>query len=180
MSDPFDDLGALRRHVWDRLDRGARVADDPFRFTTIATGGPDGPEARIVGLRRADRDTGEVEVHSDLRTAKVRALRHDRRAALLFWDAAAQLQLRLSVEMRIVAADPGRWSEVPKASRGNYGTDPAPGTPISAPDALGRTPDIGHFAALIGRVRQIDAVSLTHDPHRRAVFGDGTATWVAP
>lgn len=180
MSDPFADLRALEAHVWDRLAQGARDADDPFRFVTLATLGADGPEARIVGLRRADRALREIEVHTDLRTAKVAALARDPRAALLLWDAGAQVQLRLSLDMRVVAADPTRWARVPAASRPNYGTDPAPGTSIGAPEDLARTPDIARFAALVGLVRRIDMLSLAHDPHRRAVFEGDTAQWVAP
>lgn len=182
MSDPWADLPDLDQHLWGRLAEGAARADDPFRFVVFATSGADGPEARTVGLRRAERASREVEVHSDLRTAKVAALRADPRAQLLFWDVATQLQLRLSVDVRLVAADPVRWARVPSAARDNYGTDPAPGLPLATPDALARTPDIDQFIALVGRVRSIDAVSLAHEPHRRAMFDDTSphGRWVAP
>ena len=180
MSDPFADLGALEAHVWDRLAAGVTDADDPFRLVTLATQGVEGPEARMVGLRRADRALREVEVHSDLRTAKLAALIRDPRAALLFWDAGAQVQLRLSLDVAVVASDPARWARVPEAARLNYGTDPAPGTAIVAPEVLTRRPDIARFAALAGRVRRIDMLSLAHDPHRRAVFEGGAGRWVAP
>ncbi len=180
MSDPFADLAALETHVWDRLAAGAADAGHPFRFVMLATSGESGPEARIVGLRRADRALSEVEVHSDLRTAKVAALARDPRAALLGWDAGAEVQLRLTLEMRIIASDPVRWARVPDAARPNYGTDPAPGMPIDRPEVLARTPGISRFAALVGRVRRIDMLSLAHDPHRRAVFTGGSGRWVAP
>ncbi len=180
MSDPFGQLDDLLTHVWDRLARGARVSDDPFRFVTLATIGTDGPEARTVGLRAADRDAGTVEVHSDLRTAKVRALSRDPRAALLLWDAAAQLQVRLTLTMTLLPADPARWSTVPPSSRLNYGTDPAPGDTVDAPEDVTRTPEIERFIVLSGCVRAIDVVSLSHDPHRRAVFTGTVGHWVAP
>lgn len=180
MSDPFADLEALEAHVWERLAAGAADVDDPFRLVALATMGEGGPEARIVALRRADRALGEVEVHSDLRTAKVAALQRDPRAALLLWDAGTQVQLRLALDMLVVAADQGRWARVPEASRPNYGTDPAPGSPIERPENLARRPDIARFGALVGRVRRIDMLSLAHDPHRRAVFEGGSAGWVAP
>ena len=170
MNDPFDALETLLDHVWMRLAQGARDANDPFRIVCLATTGADGPEARMVALRRADRAGGEVEVHSDLRTAKVRALRQEPRAALLAWDAEARLQLRVAIEMRVRPADSGRWAHVPEEARLNYGTDPAPGVAVADPEHLARTPRIDRFAALVGHVRSIDAVSLAHDPHRRAVF----------
>lgn len=180
MSDPWGNLAALEDHVWARLDRGAREARDPFRRVALATGGEAGPEARMVALRRADRAAREVEVHSDLRTAKVRALRVDPRAAVLAWDEEAQLQVRLRLTVRIVEADLGRWAEVPADARLNYGTDPAPGRPVARPEDVTRTPAPERFAALVGRVEAIDAVSLAHAPHRRAILDADGARWVAP
>ncbi|SFI64236.1 pyridoxamine 5'-phosphate oxidase family protein [Jannaschia pohangensis] len=180
MNDPFLTLSDLEDHVWDRLAQGAANADDPFRFVTLATMGQDGPEARTVGLRRADRAASEVEVHSDLRTAKVRALAVDPRATILLWDAATQVQVRLRVTLRLVASDPIRWARVPPLARLNYGTDPAPGTPVDMPEVVTRTPDVARFCALVGRVHAMDALSLAHDPHRRARFADGQRHWIAP
>ncbi|WGH77720.1 pyridoxamine 5'-phosphate oxidase family protein [Jannaschia ovalis] len=181
MSDPWDALDTLLDHLWARLARGAADASDPFRFVALATAGAEGPEARMVGNRAADRAARRLEVHSDLRTAKVAALRRDPRATLLFWDAAAQLQLRVQLEMDLIPADPARWDRIPETPRLNYGTDPAPGTPVAAPETVTRTPDRARFVALSGRVRGMDAVSLAHDPHRRAHFAaDGTGQWVAP
>lgn len=182
MSDPWAELDALAAHLWARLARGASDKDDPFRFTALATTGADGAEARMVGLRRADRAARAVEVHSDLRTAKVAALRRDPRGALLFWDAATQEQLRLSVRFDVLEGPEDRWARVPGAARLNYGTDPAPGAAIDRPEALARTPEIARFAALPGTVLRMDAVSLAHDPHRRALFeGRGpSGRWVAP
>ena len=180
MSDPWDDLDALLAHVWARLAAGARSGDDPFRTVALATCGAEGAEARMVALRRADAATGEVEVHSDARAAKVGALAADPRATILAWDPATGLQLRLRVAMTVAVADGGRWARVPAEARGNYGTDPAPGTPIPAPGAFARTPRPERFAALLGRVRALDAVSLAHAPHRRAAFDAAGGRWLAP
>lgn len=173
-------LDDLLAHVWARLARGAAESSDPFRLVTLATMGAKGPEARTVGLRSAVRSRNEVEVHSDLRTGKVEALRAEPRAALLAWDPAAQLQIRIAVTMRILPADETRWSRVPGAARTNYGTDPAPGRPVERPEFVTRTPDVARFAALIGDVRSFDVVSLAHDPHRRAMFDETGGRWVAP
>ena len=180
MSDPFHDLDMLLAHVWRRLATGAANAGDPFHLTSLATSGPDGPEARMVGVRRADRARSEVEVQSDLRTAKVRALERDPRAALLFWDPETEVQIRVSVRMRLIASDPERWRAMPDVARLNYGTDPAPGTPVDAPEAVTRAPDPARHVALVGTVRRIVALSLAHDPHRCAVFEGASARWVAP
>ena len=182
MTDPWLGLDALGAHLWARLARGAADAGDPFRLTALATTGVDGPEARMVALRRADRASRGVELHSDLRTAKIAALRGDPRAALLFWDAGTQEQLRLSVVIEVLEAPRDRWDRVPDAARLNYGTDPPPGSALPRPETLTRTADRARFAALPGRVLRMDAVSLSHAPHRRAVFEgpDLAGRWVAP
>ncbi|UWQ22468.1 pyridoxamine 5'-phosphate oxidase family protein [Jannaschia sp. W003] len=171
-------LEALEAHLWRRLARAAAEAADPWRFPQIATTGADGPQLRTVGLRRAGG--GTLEVHADARTLKVAELRHDPRAQLLFWDAGTQEQLRVSVEMRVEVGDPERWARVPPAGRVNYGTDPAPGTPIDGPEAYARTPECARHAALVGRVRGMDAVWLAPAVHRRAIRNAGGWRWVAP
>jgi hypothetical protein len=182
MSDPWSAPDRLYAHLWDRLARGAAEGDDPFRLAALATMGAEGAEARMVALRRADRQARAVEVHSDLRTAKVAALRADPRGALLFWDAETREQLRLSVRFDLLVGPEDRWADIPEAARLNYGTDPAPGTPVAAPEDVARVPRLDRFAALPGRVERMDAVSLAHDPHRRARFEgpDLTGAWVAP
>lgn len=161
--------------IWDRL--GA------IREVVLATCGADGPEARTVALRGADRAAGEVEMASDTETAKVRALRADPRAALMHWNPADALQLRLSLRVRIVVGDPERWAAIPDAGRWNYGAEPPPGTPVASPDAWERPRSRARFAALIGEVRRIDAVLLAEDGHRRAGWdaADGFAgAWLSP
>ncbi|MEM9794881.1 MAG: pyridoxamine 5'-phosphate oxidase family protein [Pseudomonadota bacterium] len=182
MSDPFLDLADLLDHVWMRLGRAVADRSDPMRLVVLATSGPDGADARTVALRRADRAAGEIEVHSDRRTAKIGALEADPRGAILLWDPEVQLQIRLKADFEIIHADPLRWDRVPQSARANYGTDPAPGTPLREPGSVRRTPDRSRFAALIGRIRGIDVVSLAHIPHRRAQFDgpEGPGLWVAP
>lgn len=173
-------LAALDAHLWGRLERAAGEAADPWRLVALATMAPDGPQARTVALRQADRAAGTVEVHADARTPKVAEVRADPRAQVLLWDESTQEQLRLSVEVAVLEADPDRWAAVPEAARGNYGTTPAPGTPIAGPEAFRRDPARDRFAALVGRVTAMDAVLLATDPHRRARWDAGGWRWVAP
>lgn len=174
------DHAALEAHLWARLARAVADAADPWRFAVLATLGAEGPQARTVGLRGADRAPGTVEVHADARTPKVAELAADPRAQLLLWDAAAQEQLRLSLAVEVVRAPADRWARVPPASRGNYGTTPAPGTPIPAAEAYARDPAPARLAALVGRVTRMDAVWLAGEPHRRAIRDGGGWRWVAP
>ena len=169
------DLAGALDGIWERLGAMREVA--------LATSGPDGPEARTVVLRRADRVAGEVEMVSDSETAKVRALRADPRAAVMHWDAEEALQVRLSLRVRILVGDEDRWDAMPPAGRWNYGAVPPPGTPVPAPDAWERPRERARFAVLIGAVRRIDAVLLAADGHRRAAWDAADAfagAWLSP
>jgi hypothetical protein len=176
MSDPWADLGSLADHLWGVLE----AREGPARFVALATAGADGAELRTVALRGADRTRWTVEMASDRRTGKVRALERDPRAEVLLWDPAREEQVRLALTIELLSADAGRWARIPPEGRANYGTDPAPGTIVPDPETVTREPRIDRFVALVGEVRRIDAVSLAHDPHRRARLWNGGGAWVAP
>lgn len=179
------DLATLHAQVWLRLVRGVADRHAPARHPTLATVAPDGlPEARTVVLRAADAGAGTLDIHTDLRSAKVAALRHRPVAALHVWDASAHLQTRISVVVDILAGDAVAtlWARVPQSSQAAYGTDPAPGTPIADALAYDKSPDPAAFAVLRCRVQAIDAVHLGPQ-HRRARFerNDGwQGRWLAP
>ncbi|SEN95288.1 Pyridoxamine 5'-phosphate oxidase [Pseudorhodobacter antarcticus] len=179
------ELDTLRAQVWARLVRGVGDRHAPARHPTFATVTTDGwPDLRTVVLRGADPVAGMLEVHTDLRSAKVAALRAHPRAGVHVWDASAHLQSRLSVEVAVLTGPEVAdiWARVPDPSRQSYGTTPAPGVPIAAALAYLKTPDAASFAVLRCRVVAIDAVHLGPD-HRRARFevGDGWAgQWLAP
>lgn len=180
MSEGWASLDAVEAHLWDRLARAAADSDDPWRLVTLATVGRDGPQARTVALRGADRAAGTVEMHTDARTPKVDELHGDPRAQVLLWDEATQEQLRLSLRIAVVEADPRRWDRVPEGARGNYGTEPPPGTGIGGPEDYARAGEVEKFAALVGRVVAMDAVLLVREPHRRAMWDGRAWGWVSP
>lgn len=171
-------LDTLRAQVWARLVRGVGDRHAPARHPAFATVAPDGtPEVRTVVLRAADPVAGTLDVHTDLRSAKVAALRETPRAALHVWDGTAHLQMRLtaSVEVLTGAAAAAAWRRVPETSQAAYGTVPAPGTPLAASLDYRKSPDPTAFAVLRCTVLVIDALHLGPD-HRRARF-DRTEGW---
>ena len=179
------ELDSLWAEVWTRLSRGVRDRRAPARHPTFATVSPDGwPEARTVVLRGADPVNAMLEVHTDLRSAKVAALRVNPRAALHVWDAAAQLQTRVEAQVTLLTgADVAEiWARVPDPSRQSYGTTPAPGQPIAASLDYDKTPDQATFAVLRCQVEAVDAVHLG-PRHRRARFerqNSFSGQWLSP
>lgn len=179
------ELDTLLAQVWARLVRGVGDRHAPARHPVFATVAPDGtPEVRTVVLRAADPAAGTLDVHTDLRSAKVAALRHQPIAALHVWDATAHLQTRITASVKVLTGDAvaALWQRVPDTSQAAYGTMPAPGTPITAALDYRKTPDPAAFAVLRCTVQGIDAVHLGPN-HRRARFdaADGWhGQWLAP
>ena len=178
-------LDTLHAQVWTLLLRGVKDRHAAARHPTFATMSPDGwPEARTVVLRAADPVAGTLDIHTDLRSAKVAALRGTPRAALHVWDASAHLQTRLTAIVTVLTGDEvaAIWAKVPDPSRQSYGTTPAPGLPIAFDLAYAKEPDAASFAVLRCAVRTIDAVHLGPS-HRRARFERASAwagQWLAP
>ncbi len=188
MTDPHPwaaDLATLQAQVWLLLVRGVGDRHAAARHPTLATLSPVGwPEARTVVLRAADPVAGHLDLHTDLRSAKVASLRANPRATLHVWDASAHLQTRIEATVTILTgADVADiWARVPDASRSGYGALHAPGLPIADPLAHDRTPDPASFAVLRCAVQAVDVLHLG-PRHRRARFdpANGWAgQWLAP
>lgn len=187
-SDPHSwahNLPHLYAEVWTRLTRGVHDRHAPARHPTLATVSLQGkPQARTVVLRAADKTAGTLDIHTDLRSAKVGDLQVTPFAALHVWDSSAHLQLRLEAQVTILT---GRdvdaiWDGVPVVSRLSYGITPPPGQPIARALDYKKVSDAGSFVVLRLEIVTIDALHLGPN-HRRARFdrqSDWTGTWLAP
>ena len=139
---PFiDDLGATRHHVWRLLARAVHDRHSPLRTPMLATIGVDAaPRGRTVVLRGADAQTWRVVIHTDARSAKAAELAHEPRVSLVFYDAGAGAQIRIDGRATRYLGDEiaaAAWARLPEASRRNYRTTAAPGTPSAvATDGL--------------------------------------------
>lgn len=179
------DLLELYSEIWKRLTFGILDRHAPARHPTLATTTAEGrPKARTVVLRAADKVAGTLDIHTDLRSAKVGELRATPFAALHVWDPLAHLQLRIEAQVTLLAGQDAAemWKAVPAASRLSYGSSPAPGEPI--PQALDYTKaaDAGSFVVLRLKVDTLEALYLGQN-HCRARFDRSdawTGTWLAP
>ena len=184
MSDP-NDLQAFLNEAWYHLLRCVADSRSPARLPSFCTVSPEGkPEVRIVALRGAEQASGVLEVHTDIATAKVAALRQTPLAAFLIWVPKADLQIRLtaSVEIQTGEGVEAQWRKVPAASRVSYGTTPVPGTPIKDVFAYEKPADRAKFAVLRCTITEMDIVHLGAS-HRRASFvaaDQWAGAWLAP
>ena len=180
------DLSMLHAEIWQRLVRGVHDRRAPARHPTLATVTPDGrPQARTVVLRAADKSAGTLDIHTDLRSAKVRDL-----AGNTFCGAACLGQFGPSADaagrQRHGPHRPGCGRDLGRASprdrERSYGGTPEPGQPVAQALDYTKAPDPACFAVLRLEMMSIDALHLGPS-HRRARFDrvDGWAgEWLAP
>ena len=184
MSDP-NDLSTFLDYAWRHLTQGVADGRSPARYPTFATVAADGtPEARTVALRGAFRSLSTLEVHTDIATAKVVALKHSPKAAFLFWLPRANLQIRITttVDIQMGSAVDRQWDRIPVASRVSYGTEPTPGTGISDAYAYEKPSERERFGVLTCNMLSIDLVQLG-ERHRRAGYScenDWVGEWLSP
>ena len=184
MTEP-NDLPTFLDYAWRHLLRGVADGRSPARYPIFATVASDGtPEARTVALRGASRSLSTLEVHTDIATAKVGALKHFPKAAFLFWLPRANLQIRITttVDIQTGSAVDGQWDRIPVVSRVSYGTEPTPGTVISDAYAYAKPSERERFAVLTCKMLCIDLVQLG-ELHRRAGYNcenDWVGEWLAP
>lgn len=195
LADPFDDLPATLEEAWAAVARGVHDRRSPFHTPALASTGLDGqPRLRVVVLRAFDQEARTLRVHTDRRSDKVAEIAREPRVAVLGYDAATKLQVRLegraSLHLDDRVAD-AAWEGSRPMSRACYGTIPPSGSPIPAgaafrlpADEAGRAAGRAHFAAVLIRVERLESLYLDHGGHRRARFvwegDDLTATWLVP
>ena len=183
MSNWFDTLDTYWSEALRLLDACPTSSETDARFCTLATIGKEGPEARIVVCRSFDANKLEAHFFTDSATSKVKELRQDPRATLLFWFSAQSLQIRLRGDVTIAQGRDETWDALPDASKAGYGPTPLPGTQIEQPAARNVTPDITRFSACTFRARSLEALHLDRPHHHRALFTrerGWSGQWIAP
>ena len=192
-----DNLDAIAADLWARLADAA--ASGRSAWHTPAVGTADG-DLRIMVLRHADPAAANLRFHTDARSPKARLIGGGAPVSLLFYDAAAKLQLRCAGIGKAVstgAPADAAWAASAASSRRCYLAELAPGTISETPTsglpaaAEGRVPTLveseagrANFAVITVALTRIDWLHLAHNGHRRAMFersGDGWAgSWVVP
>lgn len=198
---PLDDLEAARAALWMRLGRAVRDRRSPWHTPVVATTTAEGePRARVMVLRAVEVDSGRFRLHTDARAAKVAELAASPRAALLFYDAGARLQLRVEgrawIETGTGLAE-AAWAATRPFSRRCYTAPVAPGTESDQPtsglpaELETREPSLAeseagrpNFAILRVEAERLEFLHLAVTGHRRGRFDrDGTGwtgRWLIP
>lgn len=193
----FDQLDDVFSDLTNRLVRAARDRKSPMHTPAVISGDVD---ARIMVLRAFDSAGFTLRFHTDTRAPKAAAFSADPRAAVLFYDKGAKVQIRARGRARVLADAPvtdEAWANGTNFARRCYLGD-GPGTPSAAPTSglpsafEGVEPSDEqlvearpNFAVLMIEIASLDWLYLAHTGHVRAAFdrdADGAwqGRWLSP
>lgn len=181
-------LDQTLRTAFDLLCEGAADRRSALHTLSLATLGQDGaPRLRVLVLRGFDADGRSLRLHTDSRADKAAELRADPRAAVLLYDPARRVQLRIeglvSMHTDDATADAG-WAASRAMSRMTYaGAAPGEAVPAPPPAPQDATSGRPHFAVLQLRFDRLEWLWLAAAGHQRARFTWAPAPhaeWLAP
>jgi hypothetical protein len=186
------DLGLddILKSAFGLIARGVDDRGSGFRTPALATVDEAGaPQQRIVVLRAFDPLARAVSVHTDKRSAKAGEIAREPRIGLLFYDAGARVQARLTGRASLHSsgdvADTA-WRGSHKGSRLSYAAVDAPGAVVPAPPDPPNDVEAGrmNFMVILLEFDRLDWLWLAPSGHIRALFTwrgeDMDAAWLAP
>ena len=184
--DYYNDLDKVYLKIWDLLKIGLKNRDLPFHIPVFICGNKNKSDGRIVVLRGVDEKEKKIWFHSDIRSNKIKILKSNSEASLLFYDKNEKIQLRIIGNTKInYKNDITRksWEKTVHMSRQCYLGDKAPGSNTLNPtsgltsnvDNLKYTleeSEIGYenFCVIETFIKSIDWLYLAAKGHRRAFF----------
>ena len=184
--DYYNDLDKVYLKIWDLLKIGLKNRDLPFHIPVFICGNKNKSDGRIVVLRGVDEKEKKIWFHSDIRSNKIKILKSNSEASLLFYDKNEKIQLRIIGNTKInykIDITRKSWEKTVHMSRQCYLGDKAPGSNTLNPtsgltsnvDNLKYTleeSEIGYenFCVIETFIKSIEWLYLAAKGHRRAYF----------
>ena len=184
--DYYNDLDKVYLKIWNLLKIGLQNRDLPFHIPVFICADKKKSDGRIVVLRGIDEKEKKIWFHSDIRSNKVKILKSNPEAALLFYDKNEKIQLKIFGNTKINYQNnisQNSWKKTVHMSRQCYLGDKVPGSNVSMPtsgltatiDNLKYTKEeseIGYknFCVVETFIKSIEWLYLAAKGHRRALF----------
>ena len=184
--DYYNNLDKVYLKIWDLLKIGLKNRDLPFHIPVFICGNKIKSDGRIVVLRGVDEKEKKIWFHSDIRSNKIKILKSNPEANLLFYDKNEKIQLKISGSTKINYKNKvteKSWKKTAHMSRQCYLGDKAPGSKALKPtsgltfdvDNLKYTieeSEIGYenFCVIETFIKSIEWLYLAAKGHRRAYF----------
>lgn len=192
----FESLDDVRTDIAARLSRAVSDRHLPMHVPAVVTSDVD---ARTMVLRAFDPESWTLRFHTDLRAPKVAAIAADPRMAVLFYDKAAKVQIRVRGTGEVQGNGPvadAAWEASTNFARRCYlGEGPGAGSDVPTSglpaEFEGREPADeqlaaarANFGVLVVTLEELDWFFLAHSGHVRALLkrgqGEWQGGWIAP
>tara|TARA_Y100000590_G_scaffold455976_1_gene605605 strand:+ start:22 stop:636 length:615 start_codon:yes stop_codon:yes gene_type:complete len=184
--DYYNNLDKVYLKIWKLLKVGLQNRDLPFHIPVFICGNKNISDGRIVVLRGIDEKEKKIWFHSDIRSNKIKILKSNPEATLLFYDKNEKIQLRISGNTKISYQNhitKKSWDRTAHMSRQCYLGDKAPGSNTSIATS-GLSIDVDNlkytkeesefgyknFCVIETYIKSIEWLYLAAKGHRRAYF----------
>lgn len=186
----------IYNHILGEIQCGTVNRKHPFHLCFLSTinnltGFPD---SRTVVLRKIDRDSFTLRVHTDSRSEKIHHIKSCQNTHLLFYNQKAKLQVRIRSIGKEVEDEQLKkevWSQAQEISQRCYYVPHSPSTEINTPflnseiDSTDQNLGFKVFSILEFKPFELDILELNYEGHLRASLkvNDGNlekAVWLMP
>jgi len=184
--DYYNNLDEVYLKVWKLLNEGLRNRNASFHIPVFICGNKNKFDGRIVVLRGVSETEKKIWFHSDIRSNKVKVLKSNSEATLLFYDKSEKVQLRINGISKVNYKNNitlNSWKKTAHMSRQCYLGDKAPGSNANAATS-GLTDDVDNlkyskeeseigyknFCVIEVFINSIEWLYLAAKGHRRAYF----------
>ena len=194
----YENLEEIQNKYWSMLDDAVTNRGSPFRIPVFMCANHDEIDGRIVVLRKSDRKNNLLQFHTDFRSPKVKILKKNNKASLLFYDKEEKIQLRVKVDCEINnqnSTTEESWKKTQHISRRCYLTDSPPGTISENPTSgmISQLEDFDYtmeqseegyknFTVIKCKIKSAEWLYLAAKGHRRAKFDfeNNKNSWLLP
>ena len=195
----YENFNEIEKKIWSLFDDAVTNRTSPFRIPVFICGYQYDFDGRIVVLRKSDQSNKLLQFHSDIRSDKVKRLKDNNNASMLFYDKEEKIQVRAKVECIINHKNEvtkQSWLKTGHMSRKCYLVDNGPGTESPTPTS-GLKPELDNFeftmeqseegyknfTVIQCKIKILEWLYLAAKGHRRArlEFSDYTkGYWLIP
>ena len=184
--DFYNNLDKIYLKIWELLKTGLSKRDLPFHIPVFICGLDSNTDGRMVVLRGISKKYKNLWFHTDIRSKKIRTLKTNPIASLLFYDKEEKIQLRITGKAKINyqnSITKKSWNKTTHMSRQCYLGNKAPGSEALLPTS-GLTKEVDNhkysmeesetgyknFCVVEIFIESIEWLYLAARGHRRAYF----------
>ena len=195
----YENFNEIEKKIWSLFDDAVTNRTSPFRIPVFICGSQNDFDGRIVVLRKSDQSNKLLQFHSDIRSDKIKKLKSNNNASMLFYDKEEKIQVRVKIECTINHENEitkQSWLKTCHMSRKCYLVDNGPGTESATPTS-GLKPELDNFdftmeqseegyknfTVIQCKIKSLEWLYLAAKGHRRARFEFSDYTkgyWLIP